>query len=104
MARFWVVATTSWSLRWSFPGWWPRRRRARNASPVPVYLVALGNALYVTINLFGHDPIYATLILGLYVLAGAGGGLAAASAAGWWAGRWLLWRAAAVALSCQRAD
>src|SRR5690348_11968761 len=68
LATFWAVATTGLVAALVVP--WlvaaPSPRAQRFA--VPVYLVALGNALYVTVNLFGHDAIYATLILGLYVL------------------------------------
>lgn len=68
MATFWAVATTGLVAALVIP--WlvaaPSPRAQRFA--LPVYLIALGNALYVTINLFGHDAIYATLILGLYVL------------------------------------
>ncbi len=68
MATFWAVATTGLVAALVVP--WlvaaPSPRAQRFA--VPVYIIALGNALYVTIHLFGHDAIYATLILGLYVL------------------------------------
>jgi hypothetical protein len=68
LATFWAVATTGLVAALVVP--WlvaaPSPRAQRFA--LPVYLIALGNALYVTINLFGHDAIYATLILGLYVL------------------------------------
>lgn len=68
MATFWAVATTGLVAALVIP--WlvaaPSPRAQRFA--LPVYLVALGNALYVTTRLFGHDAIYATLILGLFVL------------------------------------
>ena len=67
-ATFWAIATTGLVIALVVP--WlvaaPSPRAQRFARPL--YLIALGNALYVTINLFGHDAIYATLILGLYVL------------------------------------
>jgi hypothetical protein len=67
-AIFWAVATSGLVVVLVVP--WlvavptPRARRFA----LPVYLIALVNAFYVTINLFGHDALYATLILGLYVV------------------------------------
>ncbi|HEY7850170.1 MAG TPA: hypothetical protein VIC27_08905, partial [Ktedonobacterales bacterium] len=67
VVRFWMVATTILVVALVVP--WllaPSSRMQRFAAPV--YLVALGNALYVTLYLSGHDLLYATLILGLYAL------------------------------------
>lgn len=72
---FWAIATTGLILALALPCVVapPSSRLSRYI--LPVYAVALANALYVTVNLFSHDPFYATLILGVFV--------ALALAAGW---------------------
>lgn len=51
-------------LPWQVAPSVPRVRRFA----LPAYVIALGNAIYATTNLIGHDAFYATLILGLFVL------------------------------------
>ena len=67
VVRFWMVATTMLVVALVVP-WLVATSPRVQRFAAPVYLVALGNALYVTLYLFGHDPLYATLILGLYAL------------------------------------
>lgn len=65
---FWAVATTvlvvALVVPWLVAAPSPQVRRFAAS----LYVIALGNALYATIYLFGHDPVYATFIIGLYVL------------------------------------
>jgi hypothetical protein len=65
---FWTVATTVLVVvlvvPWLVAAPSPLVRRFA----APVYMIALGNALYATINLFGHDPVFATFFPGLYIL------------------------------------
>ena len=65
---FWAVATTVLVIALVVP--WivaPPSLQVRRFA-APAYVIALGNALYATIYLFGHDAVYATFILGLYIL------------------------------------
>jgi hypothetical protein len=65
---FWALATTVFVVALVVP-WLVRTPSPRlQRFAVPVYAVALANALYALLTLAGYDPFYGTLVLGIDVV------------------------------------
>lgn len=63
----WSIVTTVLVVALVIPWQFVSQSSRTQRYAMPAYVVALGNAVYAVTTLIGHDPFYATAILGLFV-------------------------------------